>query len=210
MDRSAGWLQPEKIPDSFKTIEVEMDPGTYFVGDVSLLLSERDRANLEYYVFPADIEAAFEGELWLNSGRRIVIFHTIGTRATHVDSDQHKYHLREPAIGITLVKDMNDPLLQCGRLVTYTEPFICSSYDFLKLEEDSMVYATRLLDFGPAVTFDLTDTITHLDMKLTSDPKVGRVRTWQNTKHFKEGQPLSNALLFWLQSFNVLDVQRFI
>ena len=203
MDRSDGWLQAQEVKDHFKKIEARMNPGTYFVGDVSLLLSERERAELESFVFPEDIEDLFEGGTLLESGRRIVIFRTICTKGTHIDSGRHKYNLRYPVIGITLFLDNNDPLIQCGRLVTYTKPFICSCYDIVTYDEGLIPYPVRLLDFGPDVKFRLTDEISHPGMKLTSDPKAGRVRTWQNTNHFEKNQPISNAVLFWLQAFNV-------
>jgi len=172
----------------FKNVAQNMDPGTYFVGDVSILSihwSGTERAELQRLISPEDNEDAFQGEIWLNSltksvdipRRIIVIFDTIGTKGIHIDSEEHKYRLIHPAIGMTLVTNKNDPLLRFGRLVTYTEPFTCSCYDRIVYDEYLTPTAVRLLDFGPDVKFCLTDQISCYGMELTNEWEARREPT---------------------------------
>jgi len=202
----------ENFKTDFKNVAKNMDPGTYFVGDVSILSihwSETERAELRTMISPADKEDAFQGEIWLNSLtksdiplRIIVSYDTIGTKEIHIDSEGNEYRLIHPAIGMTLVTDMNDPLLRFGRLVTYTEPFTCSCYDRIVYDENLIPTPVRLLDFGPDVKFCLTDQISYPGMELTSERKATRERTWQKTNHFQEDEPIYNAVLYCLQVLN--------
>ena len=106
-----------------------MQAGTYYVGDLCYVLSDRWD---EFCALTCAGSRVLDGEFNLADGTRLATFTTRYGDGTYVDAQGHEYPVDAGLIGCVRVQDIAQGQLQnlaSGRVIEFAQDFVCASID---------------------------------------------------------------------------------